>query len=281
MNPGDVSWLQLASKLPAWSWNLLGRWGSPIVVRRQIRGVRQWKLNYEVIHGRPPTTKQQVSAVESWIRNTGESLTLGRLTSDQVIAQVVIEDDELAKYQNAATRGAVLALPHLGNWDLAGAWSSAVGLPVSSVAERLAPRDFQFFLELRAKLGMKIYAHDDLQVMDKLRADLDAGRVVALLADRDFSRHGVPVNWTTVTGSVELTMPPGPAALASSTNSVLLPTVTYFDDDKLRIEFGNAIDPQTPVAQATQQLADYFSTHVREHTVDWHLFQRFFPGVVV
>ena len=40
----------------------------------------------------------------------------------------------------AAGRGVILALPHMGNQDLAGAWLMAMGAgPVTAVAERLKP----------------------------------------------------------------------------------------------------------------------------------------------
>lgn len=274
------TWLQAASHVPGCCWEPVSRLGPRLAVARQITGVRQWSLNFQVIHGEMPTRQLQRTAVRSWIRNTVGSLMLGKLTQQQIIDQVLIADDQLERYRAAADRGVVLALPHMGNWDLAGAWSSAIGLPISSVAEKLPEQDFRFFLDLRSQLGMKIYAHDDGDVMNKLRADLSQGRVVALLADRDFSRRGVPVNWTTSKGSVELTMPPGPAALASSTGSLLLPTVTFFEGDRMRIEFGEPILPTVAVEVATQQLADFFSSQVSRHTVHWHLMQRFFPGVV-
>lgn len=275
-----VSWLQLASKLPVVRWTPISKTASRVAVKRQIKGIRQWSLNYEVIHGELPTREQQLAAAESWLRNTAGSLTLGKLTKQQIVEQVVVAEDQLAKYRSTAEQGVVLALPHLGNWDLAGAWSCAIGLPISSVAERLPAEDFRFFLELRSKLGMKIYAHDDVRVMEKLREDLAEGRVVALLADRDFSKRGISVKWKTRTGMVELTLPPGPAALASSTGSWLLPTATFFEGDLMRIEFGEPISPETSVEDATQQLADFFSDQVIGHTPDWHLMQRFFPGVV-
>ncbi|KPC74263.1 lipid A biosynthesis acyltransferase, partial [Streptomyces sp. NRRL WC-3753] len=40
----------------------------------------------------------------------------------------------------AAGKGVILALPHLGNWDLAGAWVTRnLGVPFTTVAERLKP----------------------------------------------------------------------------------------------------------------------------------------------
>ena len=38
-----------------------------------------------------------------------------------------------------ASTGAVIALPHSGNWDLAGAYAELTGMPVTTVAEAAAP----------------------------------------------------------------------------------------------------------------------------------------------
>lgn len=57
----------------------------------------------------------------------------------------------------AAGRGAVIALPHGGNWDAAGAWVAAMGWPITTVAERLKPEAiYTRFLEFRQGLGMEI-----------------------------------------------------------------------------------------------------------------------------
>ena len=39
----------------------------------------------------------------------------------------------------AAGRGLILALPHIGNWDVAASGSSTPGVPFTTVAERLRP----------------------------------------------------------------------------------------------------------------------------------------------
>ena len=50
--------------------------------------------------------------------------------------------------------GAVLALPHLGNWDFAGAWLALQGYRVTVVAEPVEPPElFEWFVETRAASG--------------------------------------------------------------------------------------------------------------------------------
>ena len=53
--------------------------------------------------------------------------------------------------------GVILALPHLGGWEWAGRWLSDLGYPVTVVVERIEPPElFDWFIELRAKLGMTV-----------------------------------------------------------------------------------------------------------------------------
>ena len=57
----------------------------------------------------------------------------------------------------AAGQGAVVALPHAGNWDLAGAWVAAHDWPITTVAERLKPEGmYERFVAYRRGLGMEI-----------------------------------------------------------------------------------------------------------------------------
>ena len=53
----------------------------------------------------------------------------------------------------------MLALPHLGNWDFAGAWLAGQGYTVTVVAEPLEPPElFEWFVETRRRLGMRVIA---------------------------------------------------------------------------------------------------------------------------
>jgi KDO2-lipid IV(A) lauroyltransferase len=156
-------------------------------------------------------------------------------------------------------------------------------MPVSSVAERLADEQFNYFMRVRSKVGMTIYSHKDRHSFEKLSDDLGRGQIVALVADRDLSRHGVKVTWETRSGPQQVTMPPGPVRLAQTTGATLLAAVcTFIEDYKMRINFYGPIkvEPgEEGLISTTQRLANIFSEAVEEKVVDWHLMQRFFPGV--
>ena len=167
-------------------------------------------------------------------------------------------------------------LPHQGNWDWAGAWACATGMPVLTVAERLRPeRLYDEFVAFREGLGMRILP---LTGGDATTAQLEQrlreGGFVCLLADRHLDRASVEV---TLCGR-PVRLPVGPALLAQRTGAALVPTTTAYDGPRLRITFHEEVAPGDP-QQTMQQVADAFTTALRDDPADWHMLQRIFDGV--
>lgn len=257
------------------------------LARVPTRPVRQWMLNAETMTGRPPTPVQIRRAVVSWMRTSVTSMQLPDWSTDEIDRQV---DYDPARFKVLSTamreRGVVVALPHMGSWDLAAAWVAGRGVPVSAVAEQLPDAEFALFVRTRQRLGMRVYGHRDPQVMRRLLEDLGEGRLVALVADRDFSRRGVPVRWTTAHGPIPGSMPPGPAHLAVLTGAALIGAVcSYLGPDRMYIEFSDILEPGEEATSReradalTGRLADWFSPRIRAQIQDWHMFQPFFAGV--
>ena len=157
----------------------------------------------------------------------------------------------------------MVALPHSGNWDLAGAWACRTGFPVTTVAERLGDAEFAAFTEFRTALGMEVWAYGDPGTVDGLVDAVRRGRVVCLLSDRDFGHDGVPVDFA----GRPVTMPVGPALVAQRSGAALFPTVSQFTDDGMVLRIGPEIrvgpGPDGLVA-ATRQLADVFAERIAD-----------------
>lgn len=83
----------------------------------------------------------------------------------------------------AAGRGVVFALPHMGNWDQAGAWiiASAAG-SLTAVIERVKPESvYDRFVAFREGLGMEVLpASGGTQRFGILAQRLRAGKTVGL-----------------------------------------------------------------------------------------------------
>lgn len=123
--------------------------------------------------------------------------------------------------------GVILALGHLGSFEIAGAWLSTTGERPLVVAERLNPPElFELFSSTRQAAGMEVIAHDD-NPTTKLIAGLKDGRVICLVADRDIAKSGQVHKFF----NREKSMPQGPATLAHLTGAVILPVATYVNND--------------------------------------------------
>lgn len=173
----------------------------------------------------------------------------------------------------AAGRGAVVALPHSGNWDMAGVWLTQTHGTFTTVAERLKPESlYRRFVDYRTRLGFEVLPLSGGQrpPTETLRARLTENRVVCLMAERDLTRTGVPVSFFG-----ELTrMPAGPARLALDTGAALLPAHCWFDGDG----WGFRVHPELDcscgdVGAVTQALADRFAAGIAAHPADWHMLQ--------
>jgi lauroyl/myristoyl acyltransferase len=177
-------------------------------------------------------------------------------------------NDALAK-----GRGVVVALPHSGNWDMAGLWFVGRHGAFSTVVERLAPEAlYQRFVAYRRSLGFDIVPlTGDETPTRRLLHRLRAGGVVCLLADRDLTGAGMAVEFFGATAR----MPLGPARLAAATGATLLVVGCWFTADcwGIRVHTPVAVPDRSAVMQATQTVADYFAADIAEHPQDWHMLQ--------
>jgi KDO2-lipid IV(A) lauroyltransferase len=172
----------------------------------------------------------------------------------------------------ASGRGMILALPHSGNWDHAGAWCGATGVPFTTVAERLKPESlYDRFVEFRESLGMEVLplSGGDRPPFEVLVERLEAGGTLCLLSDRDLSARGVDVDFFGATAR----MPAGPATLALRTGAVLIPATLSFLEDGWQVVFHPEVE-HTDVPTMTQQVAAAFARGIAEHPADWHMLQR-------
>ena len=177
-------------------------------------------------------------------------------------------------------RGAILALPHLGCWEWAGAWLCAVGYPITVVVEALEPPEvFGWFVNLRSGLGMTVVPLGPAAGR-RILSDLKNGRFVCLLSDRDIGGGGVEVEFF----GERTTLPAGPATLALRTGAALLPTTAYFERSGHRGIVGAPVDAtrraglRADVTRITQDLARRFEDLIRVAPEQWHVFQPNWPS---
>ncbi|CQD12196.1 lipid A biosynthesis lauroyl acyltransferase [Mycobacterium lentiflavum] len=172
-----------------------------------------------------------------------------------------------------AGRGVVLALPHSGNWDMAGLWLAQTRGTFTTVAERLKPESlYRRFIAYRESLGFEVLplSGGDRPAFEVLCDRLRANRVVCLMAERDLTRTGVEVDFF----GEPTRMPAGPAKLAIETGAALCPAHCWNEPDAWPVEIFPPLDCSSGDVRAiTQALADRFTINIAAHPEDWHMLQ--------
>jgi phosphatidylinositol dimannoside acyltransferase len=172
-----------------------------------------------------------------------------------------------------AGRGAVLALPHSGNWDMAGVWLVYAHGTFTTVAERLRPESlYRRFIDYRESLGFEVLPHSggERKPYEVLAERLRDNRVVCLMAERDLTRTGVQVDFF----GEPTRMPAGPARLAIDTGAALITVHCWYEDGTWGFRMRPPVDTSSgDMAAITQALADQFATGIAAHPADWHMFQ--------
>ncbi|MEP7055672.1 MAG: phosphatidylinositol mannoside acyltransferase [Actinomycetota bacterium] len=255
--------------------------GADLAVRRRGKGVRQLEANLRRVlgPGASPALLESTlrKAMRSYSRYWIEVFRLPVITKERLIADTTCEDEHLLREAVASGRGVVLALPHQGNWDAAGAWATATGMPFTTVAERLKPeRLYDRFVAFRESLGMEVLAltGDKAPPLTTMTERLRGAGTVFLVADRDLSSGGIEVDFF----GERTTFPGGPAALALRTGAVCLAATMWFREDGWGIKIHAIEAPTTrppggPIRAMTQQIADAFEEGIGAHPQDWHMLQ--------
>ena len=228
----------------------------------------------------PAARRATRAAFVSYGRYWMESLRLPVTSPAAVDARFSIDGRENLEIARARGRGAVLALPHVGGWDVGGSWLARQGFPVTVVVEPLQPPElFEWFVARRLSWGMSVVPLGAGAGTAVLRA-LRANHMVCLLCDRDVGGAGIEVEFF----GERTTLPSGPATLALRAGSVVLPTAVYFDGDGHRavvrppLAMERRVGIRADVSRLTQDLAHALEALIARAPEQWHLFQPNWPS---
>ncbi|MEV7971918.1 phosphatidylinositol mannoside acyltransferase [Cellulomonas sp. NPDC089187] len=297
------------AKVYATAWRITGKLPDAVVrgAFRLVADVAWWRrgdgvrrLESNLRRVRPELDDKalrrlSLAGMRSYMRYFGEAFALVGVRPEQVDARVRLAGDLSVVDRMREGEMVVMALGHLGNWDLAGAWATRNLGRTLTVAERLKPEAlFQEFLAFRESLGLEIVPLSGggggvfRELVRGIRRP--GGGLVPLLADRDLTARGVEVDLFGERARVAA----GPAALAISTGAPLCTTVIRYErlhGERRRaagtgwgivVEFSPILtpDPELPkkerVPALTQQWVDHLADGIRRHPQDWHMLQRVF-----
>lgn len=221
-------------------------------------------------------------AFDRYARYWHETFRLRVLSDRELRARMNPEGIDLLDADLAAGHGAIVASPHIGNWDAVAGWAARIaGLRVMVVAEALRPqRLLDLFTRHREELGMQVIPLEDGgDVLKKLRHHLEDNGVVALVADRDMTGKGVTVEMF----GRERQLPAGPAYLSLVTGAPLHGVSSVSDFGRWRFRIGDALrvepsgDRRADVEALTHLMAAEFERTIAAWPTDWHMFQPAWP----
>ncbi len=246
---------------------------------RNGRSVQQLRANLARVVPEAGLEDTVHAGVRSYFRYWCESFRLPAWPMDDLVRRTRLEGEPIIREAAAAGRGIVVPLPHMGNWDWAGAWACREVQPLMTVAERLEPtRLYDEFVSYRAGLGMHVVPlTGGPSPMLPLLRWVRKGGLVCLLGDRDLSSTGIEVDLLGETARV----PAGPAVLARRTGAALVPVTLHYDGPELVLRFHEPVphaEGDDGLVTMTQQVVDAFSGAIREHPEDWHMMQRVFAS---
>ena len=158
----------------------LGYW--PLGIRRRV-------VERQIAAAFPGLSQRDVrriaqGAYEHLGRSSIEAAILPSLGPDAVLDLFEGADRyEVVEAAMGRGRGLIFVTGHLGNWELAGAYVAARGVPLDAIARRMKnPLFDQYLTETRSRIGMHVV--HDAEAVRRTPRSLRDGRAVAFLADQ-------------------------------------------------------------------------------------------------
>jgi lauroyl/myristoyl acyltransferase len=264
-----------------------------VAYRRRGKGVQRLRSNYA--RARPELSPGQLdelvrAGMRSYMRYYCEAFRLPSLSREDIQRAVWAEGAEELQALAASGQPIIVFVGHLGNFDLAAAWSATNIAPVTTVAERLKPEEvYQEFVAFRRSIDMDIIpltgGEDPFRGL--VRVTREGGRIVALASDRDLTHNGVEVELL----GHRARMAKGPAVLSLLTGAPLYAASIHYEPagpgeglggHRTVVSFSARLTPRTDGTKAEkaqdliQQCADHLAPTIRAHTSSWHMLQKVF-----
>ena len=183
-----------------------------------------------------------------------EMLRIPHFSIEQIGEMVTVE--EWDRWDPILREGVVIATLHLGNPEPYGSFVAAHGLHAVVPVEEIRPKALFDFLIARRATGRGVLAVPLSQARRALMAELKAGGIAVLVADRNLAGRGHP---TTLFGATAQ-LPTGPATLALMTGRPLMVAACWrqgperFNTRAWQIDVPRSGDRKADVAALTEAM---------------------------
>jgi lauroyl/myristoyl acyltransferase len=229
-----------------------------------------------VLGAKGDTRRRTLQVFKSYGRYWAETLWIRPRRIPEVDATLEIIGLEHLRDAAQGGKGAIIAVPHLGNWEPAALSGQRAGIEILAVAENLRNhRLTKWFTSLRNQFGITIVLAGRGS-MRGIEEGIARGAAVCLLCDRDLSGRGI----TTEFFGEETTLPGGPATLALRTGAPLLLGASYFTPNGHQLILQRLEVPASArdVAAVTRLIAGGLENLIRKAPEQWHLLQPNWPS---
>ncbi len=230
--------------------------------------------NYAAVLSLPSNDPEVARIARTAFHNYGrmlmDFLLLGELTKDELLSRVTYDGREHMDAALEQGRGVIMALPHMGSWDMAGSFAAALGYPVTAVAERFPGTLNDAVMETRQRFGLNVVMIGRSAVRSISDA-LKANGVVALLCDLE-QGPGVKVRFF----GRSATVPGGPAAFALKHGATLLPIYQFRTSPgryHVHIDPPMAADESDTKETLMQRVIHRFEDFIKERPDQWYAFR--------
>lgn len=261
---------------------ILAKIGFWFVRKRVNEAVRRIKL----VKGDAVTTRQARQIAWISFRNTSfnlvEMLRIKKTNLnfihkimpniEECIGQIkkVMEDADNGK-------GVILALPHMGNWDLTGSAVYLSGMPIFSVAgKQHNPLINKLMNDMRSGHGMAILERRT-NTAAQIRTRLNAGEIFAILPDTRF----ITLDILTPFLGGEANLARGMAVFSRASNVPIIPTIIHrVGWKRFQIKLFTPIypnmelDKQEDIVRLTHEVMAIIDKEIQAHPEQWFWYNK-------
>lgn len=266
----------------------VARW---LADRFSARVPQDWEAvrkNLQVVLETPEVPPERIREVfRNFAMYLVDFFRFSRLTPAEVRRWVRIEGLENMEAALQEGKGAIGITAHLGNYELAAAVLSLMGMSVSAVVlTHQNERVDRFFTRQRARVGVSgipIQKIGRKEFLEESLQALRANRILGLVADRDFFHHGIDLP---LFGKMTQ-IPTGAAAFSLRTGAPIVPSFLVREADghyrfiiESPIHCPKGVPREEAIRSATEVSLQVMARTIRQYPTQWYMFHQEFwkPG---
>lgn len=206
-----------------------------------------------------------------------EGMRTPRMTTEWIRKIVDLRDFHMISDNMKEGRGMVLAVPHMGNWELAGVTCQRLGVQLMIIVRtQKNPLSDRYLRELRAKAGFESYERESTAFAGIVRG-LREGKVLAILPDLRAKGGSYRCRYL----GAETEIPNGMARFAREAGVPIVPAFAFREGWGRHVLRGfdpiwpdPSLDREEDGRRMTQYVMDCFDRAVREHPDQYFWFNK-------